>query len=205
MIVENSGGNYKYLPEVNHQEQQASTSLITWSSSLNLVLTLRDVSSFICWVHLNFWIMPWLGFFGQDSIPVWCPGDILPLEYLSNTGLEFNKGMWLGGFAMPKGSDDPWITLFSEPAKLNWILLLTHWHHVMHICVNKLTIIGSDHGLLLGQHQVIIWTNTGILLIGPIRKHFNEMLFKIHAFSFKKMNANMLSTKWWPFCLGLNV
>ena len=31
----------------------------------------------------------------------------------------------------------------------------------MHICVNKLTIIGSDKG----RRQAITWTNDGILLI----------------------------------------
>ena len=34
---------------------------------------------------------------------------------------------------------------------------LTHWGQVMHICIGKLTIIGSD--------KAIIWTNAGILLI----------------------------------------
>ena len=44
---------------------------------------------------------------------------------------------------------------------------LTHWGWVMHICICKLTTIGSDNGLLPGLHQAIIWTNAGILLIGP--------------------------------------
>ena len=44
---------------------------------------------------------------------------------------------------------------------------LTHWGWVMLICVNKLTIIGSDNGLLPGQHQAIIWTNGGMMLTGP--------------------------------------
>ena len=34
-----------------------------------------------------------------------------------------------------------------------------------HICVGKLTIIGSDNGLSPGRRQAIIWTNDGILLI----------------------------------------
>ena len=42
---------------------------------------------------------------------------------------------------------------------------LTHWGWVMHICINKLTIIGSDNGLLSGRHKAIIWTNAGILFI----------------------------------------
>ena len=43
---------------------------------------------------------------------------------------------------------------------------LTHWDRVTHICISKLTIIGSDNGLLPGQRQAIIWTNARILLIG---------------------------------------
>ena len=52
-----------------------------------------------------------------------------------------------------------------------------------HICVNKLTIIGSDNGLLPGRRQAIIWTNSGILLIGPLGTNFGER----------------------PSCLGFNV
>ena len=35
----------------------------------------------------------------------------------------------------------------------------------MHICLSKLTIIGSDNGLPSIWYQAIIWSNTGILLI----------------------------------------
>ena len=41
---------------------------------------------------------------------------------------------------------------------------LTHWGRVTHICVSKLTIIGSDNDLSPGRHQAITWTNAGILL-----------------------------------------
>ena len=82
---------------------------------------------------------------------------------------------------------------------------LTHWGRVTHICVDKLTIIGSDNGLSPGRRQAIIWTNAGILLIGPLGTNFSEILNKIHTFSFKKMRLKMLSGKWRPFCLGLNV
>ena len=44
---------------------------------------------------------------------------------------------------------------------------LTHWGRVTHICVFTLIIIGSDNGLLPGRRQAIIWTNDGILFIGP--------------------------------------
>ena len=56
--------------------------------------------------------------------------------------------------------------------------LLTHWGRVTHICVNKLTIIGSDNGLSPGRRQAIIWTNAGILLIGPLGTN-NEILIEI--------------------------
>ena len=73
----------------------------------------------------------------------------------------------------------------------------------MHICVVKLTITGSDNGLLPGRRQAI-WTNAGILLIGPLGINFIENLIGIQTFSFKKIHLKMSSAKWRPFCLGLN-
>ena len=85
------------------------------------------------------------------------------------------------------------------------IRMLIHWGRVTHICVRKLTIIGPDNGLSPGRRQAIIWTNTEILLIGPIGTNLNEILIEIHTFSFKKIHLKMSSGKWRPFCLGLNV
>ena len=82
---------------------------------------------------------------------------------------------------------------------------LTHWGRVTHICVVKLTIMGSDNGLSPGRHQAIIWTNAGLLLIGLLETNFSEILIEIHTFSFKKMCLKMSSGKCWPSCLGLNV
>ena len=82
---------------------------------------------------------------------------------------------------------------------------LTHWGQVMHKCVSKLTIIGSDNGLSPGRRQAIIWTNVGILLIRPLGTNFSEILIKIYTFSFKKIHLNVSSGKWRPSCLGLNV
>ena len=65
-------------------------------------------------------------------------------------------------------------------AWLHKTLALTHWGRVTHICVRKLTIIGSDNGLSPDRRQAIIWTNDGILLIGPLETHFNEILIEIH-------------------------
>ena len=58
-------------------------------------------------------------------------------------------------------------------------LLLTHWGQMTHKCVGNLTIIGSDNGLSPGRRQAIIWTNAGILLIGPLGTNFSEILIEI--------------------------
>ena len=85
-----------------------------------------------------------------------------------------------------------------------WIIF-THWGQVTHICIGNLTIIVSDNGLSPYRRQAIIWTNAGILLIGPIGTYFSEILIEILTFSFKKMRLNVSSAKRRPFCLGLNV
>ena len=84
-------------------------------------------------------------------------------------------------------------------------MTLTYWGRVTHICISKLTIIGSDNGLSPGRRQAIIWTNAGILLIGPLGTNFIEILIGIQTFSFKKMHLKISSVKWRPFCLGLNM
>ena len=55
------------------------------------------------------------------------------------------------------------------------LVLLTHWGRVMHICFGNLINLGSDNGLSPGRGRAIIWTNAGILLIGPlgIKLHWN--------------------------------
>ena len=74
-----------------------------------------------------------------------------------------------------------------------------------HKSVSKLAIIGLDNGLSPDRRQAIIWTNAGILLLGPIGTNFSEILIEINTFSFKKKRLKMSSGKWRPFCLGLNV
>ena len=82
---------------------------------------------------------------------------------------------------------------------------LTHWGRVTHICVNKLTIIGSDNSLVPTRRQAIIWTNGGILLIRNPGTNFSEILSEIYAFSFKTIHLKMSSGIWRLFCLGLNL
>ena len=74
-----------------------------------------------------------------------------------------------------------------------------------HICVRKQTILGSYNGLSPDRRQAIIWTNAGLLLIGPLGTNFSEILIEILTFSFKKMRLKVSSAKRRPFCLGLNV
>ena len=62
------------------------------------------------------------------------------------------------------------------------ISVLTHGGRVTHICVGKLAIIVSDNGLSAGRRQAIIWSNAGILLIGPLGTNFNEIKIEIHTF-----------------------
>ena len=82
---------------------------------------------------------------------------------------------------------------------------LTHWGQVTHICIGKLSIIGSDKGLSPGRRQAIIWTNAGILLIGTLGTNFSEILIEIHTFSYRETHLKMSSWKWRPFCLGLSM
>ena len=89
-----------------------------------------------------------------------------------------------------------WMKMFEFP--------LTHWGRVTHICVSKLTFIRSDNGLSPGRRQAIIWTNAGLLLIGPLGTNFSDILIEILIFSFKKMHLKVSSAKRRPFCLGLN-
>ena len=73
----------------------------------------------------------------------------------------------------------PFITLLGVEA-----MQITHWGRVTHICVVELTIIGSDNGLSPERRQAIIWTNAGILLIGPSGTNFTDILIGI-----KKINS----------------
>ena len=82
---------------------------------------------------------------------------------------------------------------------------LTHSGRATHICISKLTIIGSHNGLSPGWRQAIMWTNAGLLSIGILGTNLSEILIEIQRSSLKKTHLKMLSEKWRPFCLGLNV
>ena len=65
-----------------------------------------------------------------------------------------------------------------------WCVILTQWGRVTYICVSKLTNLGSDNALSPGRRQAMIWTNTGISIIGPLEKIFSEILIEIITSSY---------------------
>ena len=64
---------------------------------------------------------------------------------------------------------------------------LTHWDQVMHMCVSRLTIIGSDNDLSPGRCQAITWTNAGILLIEKKNNLANWMRVSCWFMCLKKL------------------
>ena len=105
------------------------------------------------------------------------------------------------GNILVSGSTNHWGHLIYELGT-HW---LTRWGRATHICVSKLTIIGSNNGLSPRGHQAVIWTNAAILSIKPYGTYFSEILFRIQMFPFKKIHWKMSSANWWPFCLGINM
>ena len=87
----------------------------------------------------------------------------------------------------------------------DYLISLTHWSRVTHICVDNITSIGSYNGLSPYRRQAIICTNAGILLTGPLGTNFSEISIEILTFSFTKMHLKISPGKWRLFCLGLNV
>ena len=85
------------------------------------------------------------------------------------------------------------------------VSILIDWGQVTHICVGNLAIIGSDNCLSPGRRHAIIWTDAGILLIGPSETDFNEILIKkiIHLHSRKfiwkcPLIARFMRPTWGP-------
>ena len=125
-------------------------------------------------------------------------------------GIKKTSMKWMPGpiFIVLKQGFQPYcltLPLTFQRQVFSWLRPCQHIEAEWRICVVKLTIIGSDNGLSPGRHQAIIWTNAWILLIGPLEINFIEILIGIQTFSFKIMHLKMLSAKWRPFCLGLNV
>ena len=141
---------------------------------------------------------------GWNQAIIWTNHKILSIGSL---GTNFSESMftftkciwkchlWNGHFKLSPGR---WVNYFlSVPA--------ARWGRVAHICVCKLTIIGSDNGFSPGRRQAIIWTNAGILFIAHFEANFCANLIQNCTFSFKKMHLKMSSGTWRPNCLGINV
>ena len=79
---------------------------------------------------------------------------------------------------------------------------LTPWSRATHICVSKLTIIGSDNGLSPGRRRAIIWTSAGILIDHVYSRHFWQCtviivktIIKTHAWV-KRIQRNKVLLKY---------
>ena len=124
---------------------------------------------------------------GRFDSPAWfcilCMFDIMYMyDNKANLNLNLNMNTTLREISVQ----------FPNLAYIQNTICLTHWGRVTHICVSNLAIIGSDNGLSPGRRQAIIWTNAGILLIGPLGTNFSETLIRIQTFSFKKMHSKPL-------------
>ena len=132
-------------------------------------------------------IMPYILLIGNVTLAS-ITGTTLPVPYhlaIATSHFSFTFGYpifrWV---AMTlTGGKDLQDSKNRNECQLTWPLLkhnlnciLTHWCRVTHICVSKLTSIGSDNGLAPGRRQAIIWTNAGILLIGHLGTNFSEIL-----------------------------
>ena len=126
---------------------------------------------------------------GHGLSPIWC-------QAITSTNVEFKKKKsWiLVNLLLRNSLSKIW---------MKYTNLLTHSGRMIGICVGYLTIIGSDNGLSPHRRQAIIWTNAGILLIGPLGTIFGEILSKILTFSFTQMHLKLSSAKRQPVCLNV--
>ena len=136
---------------------------------------------------------------------LWCFSVCVQLKIRESQLHRYSSGFRHWHWPRLIASEQPqsiWANILHR-SKTNTILpkqsTTTHWSWVTHICASNVTIIGSDSGLSPGQHQAIIWTNSVLLSIGPLRTNFSQTVFKIQMFLFKKMHLKMLSGNCSPF------
>ena len=72
----------------------------------------------------------------------------------------------------------------------------------IYICVDNLTINGSDNGLSPGQRQAIIWSNAGTRLIGPFGTNFSTILIQLFV---QEIAFENVVWKCRPICFSLNM
>ena len=86
------------------------------------------------------------------------------------------------------------------PYKLT-IKTLNHWGWVMHICVSKLTIIGSDSGVSPGHYLKQCWNVANWTLRNKLQSSLvpNSYIF------IQENTHDKSSGKWRKFCFSLNM
>ena len=155
----------------------------------------------------------WSWWFERPLRSLWCHCNDLSMPYIRESVRRDMAVTWLLSWPWLPWRGQlikcqvrcriPWgcvLTCFERPLlHIPYRYTLTHWGWVTHICVSKITIIGSDNGLSPGLCQAIIWTNAEILLIWPLGTNLSGILIEINTFSFKKMHLKMSSGKWRPF------
>ena len=90
---------------------------------------------------------------------------------------------------------------FALHTHISYFLSEIHWGRVTHICVNKLTIIGSDNGSV-----PTIWNNAEILLISPVGLTSVKYKFKFIYMYFHSrkciwkclLNVSKVVSQWVP-------
>ena len=88
-----------------------------------------------------------------------------------------------GGFVI----SNLWMWDFADTVEMRSTVNYLRPSDRIYASVNN-TIIGSDKGLLPVRRQAMIWTNGGLLLIGPLGTNFIEIWIKIQQYSYKEMN-----------------
>ena len=121
----------------------------------------------------------------------WCFG-VFTVEYFSD---EQDNRLKPGcGKSMP-ATNLSWIIY------IMWLYMITYNHYIktewlIYAWVQH-TSIASDNALSPGRSQSIIWTNAGILSIGPFSTNFIDILIESHTFHSRK--------RIWKCCLGNGV
>ena len=77
----------------------------------------------------------------------------------------------------------------------HWIIFgMSHrYKHQLNIITIDHLNISSSIELITTMTSAIMWTNAGILLIGPLGANISEILITIYTFSFKKIHLKILS------------
>ena len=72
------------------------------------------------------------------------------------------------------------------------VTTLTQWCRVTHICISKLTLIGSDNGFSPARRQAIIWYSAGILLNQNLWTNLSETLRDVTHFHSRNASENVV-------------